>query len=102
MERQLETVEDVYKALAGQGQLEWIGESRTAAVLYFQRGKKQFKVFFDDSNVEVSVKKRWFKDEYWDSLGTRHYDAPEDTVNDVFDTVMWCLEEFGGRGKKDV
>lgn len=98
----METVEDVFGALRGQGELEWIGQSKSAAVLYFQRGRKRFKIYFDDSNVEISVKKRLFKDEYWDSLGTRHYDNPEDTVNDVFDTIMWCLEEYGGRGKKDV
>lgn len=99
MERKLETVEDVYKALTGQGELEWIGESKTAAALYFQKGRKRFKIFFDDSNVEISVKKRLFKNEYWDSLGQRHYTEPEDTVQDVFETVMWCLQEFGGRNR---
>lgn len=98
----MESVEDVFNALRGQGELEWIGQSKGAAVLYFQRGRKRFKIYFDDSNVEISVHKRLFKNEYWDSLGTRHYDNPEDTVSDVFDTVMWCLEEYGGRGKKDV
>lgn len=98
----METVEDVFNALRGQGELEWIGQKKAAAVLYFQRGHKRFKIYFDDSNVEISVRKRLFQNEYWDSLGTRHYDNPEDTAADVFDTVMWCLREYGGRGRKDV
>ena len=56
MEKKLETVEDVYKALTGQGELEWIGEKKQAAVLYYTVGRRQYKIFFDDSNVEVSVK----------------------------------------------
>ncbi len=98
----MKTLEEVFGALRGQGRLEWIGQEKAAAVLYFQRGRSRFKIYFDDSNVEVSQLRRWFKEEYWDSLGARHYDAPEDTVDDLFDTVMWCLKEYGGRGRKDV
>lgn len=98
----MRTVEDVYNALRGQGELEWIGGGKSAAVLYFAGGRRQYKIFFDDSNVEISIKKRLFKDEYWESIGVRHYDSPEDTVEDVFDTVMWCLGEYKGRGHKDV
>lgn len=98
MEQKLETVEDVFKALTGQGELEWIGRNKQAAVLYYTAGRRQYKIYFDESNVEISVKKRLFKNEYWDSLGVRHYTEPEDSVQDVFDTVMWCRKEFGGRG----
>ena len=31
----METLEEVYSALKGQGRLEWIGEKKAAAVLYF-------------------------------------------------------------------
>lgn len=95
----METLEEVYGALTGQGRLEWIGEKKTAAALYFNRGHKQYKVYFDDSNVEVSVKKRFFGREYWDSVGLRRYISPEDTLDDVFDTVLWCVKEYGWKGK---
>ena len=58
----METLEEVYSALKGQGRLEWIGEKKAAAVLYFSRGRKQYKVYFDESNVEISVKKRLFRE----------------------------------------
>jgi len=90
----MDTLEEVYNALTGQGRLEWIGEKKAAAVLYFNKGRKQYKVYFDDSNVEVSRKKRLFGNEYWDSLGERRYINPEDTLDDVFDTVMWCVKEY--------
>lgn len=93
----METVEEVYRAFDGRFTMEWIGQTKTAAVLYFSNGKKEYKIFFDDSNVEISLKKRWRKEEYWESVGARHYNNPEDTVNDVFDTVEWCLQEYGGR-----
>lgn len=93
----MDTVEDVYKAFDGRFRMEWIGQSKTAAVLYFSNGKREYKIFFDDSNVEISLKKRWRKEEYWESIGARHYNNPGDTVNDVFDTVDWCLKEYGGR-----
>ena len=95
----METLEEVYGALTGQGRLEWIGEKKAAAALYFNRGRKQYKVYFDDSNVEVSVKKRFFGREYWDSVGLRRYISPEDTLDDVFDTVLWCVKEYGWKGK---
>lgn len=92
---EIASVEDIGRALTGQGTLEWLGESRSAGLLYFSRGRKQYKIFFDDSNVEISRKRRLFKNEYWDSLGVRHYDQPEDSVQDVYETVMWCLESAG-------
>lgn len=95
----MESLEEVYSALAGQGRLEWIGDKKAAAVLYFSRGRKQYKVYFDDSNVEVSVKKRLFGSEYWDSIGQRRYISPEDSFQDVFDTVLWCVKEYGWKGK---
>ena len=98
----MKTLEEVFGALRGQGRLEWIGQKKQAAALYFQRGIKRYKIYFDESNVEVSVLRRWLKEEYWDSLGARHYENPEDTVDDVFDTIMWCLKEYSGREKKDV
>ena len=95
----METLEEVYSALKGQGRLEWIGEKKAAAVLYFSRGRKQYKVYFDESNVEISVKKRLFGNEYWDSVGLRRYISPEDTLNDVFETVMWGVKEYGWKGR---
>ena len=96
----METVEEVFQRLElvnrGRYRLEWIGGSKTAAVLYYQKGRRRFKIFFDDSNVEISQEKRWFRETFWDSLGVRHYDQPEDTVGDVYDTVVWCLQEFCG------
>ncbi len=89
------SVEEVYLALRGQGRLEWIGQSKSAAALYFTRGRREYKIYFDESNVEISQKKRLWKHEYWDSLGQRRYINPEDTVSDVYDTVMWCLREYG-------
>ena len=95
----MDTLEEVYGAQTGQGRLEWIGEKKSAAVLYFSRGRKQYKVYFDDSNVEISVKKRLFGNEYWDSIGQRRYISPEDSLDDVFETVMWCVKEYGWRGR---
>lgn len=95
----MDTLEEVYSALTGQGRLEWIGGKKAAAVLYFNRGRRQYKVYFDDSNVEVSVKKHLFGKEYWDSVGLRRYISPEDSLQDVFDTVMWCVKEYGWKGK---
>lgn len=92
---EIASVEDIGRALTGQGTLEWLGESKSAALLYFSRGRKQYKIFFDDSNVEISRKRRLFQNEYWDSLGVRHYDQPEDSVRDVYETVLWCLESAG-------
>ncbi|RKJ40701.1 hypothetical protein D7X94_06460 [Acutalibacter sp. 1XD8-33] len=89
----MDTLEEVYSALRGQGELEWIGQGR-AAVLYFNNGKRRYKIFFDDSNVEISEKKRFFKQEYWESLGSRHYCNPEDSIEDVYDTVMYCLRTW--------
>lgn len=95
----MDTLEEVYGALRGQGRLEWIGEKKAAAVLYFSCGRKQFKVYFDDSNVEISVKKRLFGNEYWDSIGQRRYIGPEDTLDDIFETVRWCVREYGWKGR---
>lgn len=100
----METVEDVFNALrilddGGRCRLEWIGESKSAAVLYFSKKRKKFKIFFDDSNVEISVEKRLFQYKFWETLGTRHYTEPDDGVEDVFDTVIWGLREFGGFGE---
>ena len=49
--------------------------------------------------MEISVKKRLFGNEYWDSVGLRRYISPEDTLNDVFETVMWCVKEYGWKGR---
>ena len=96
----MDTLEEVYGALRGQGELEWIGQGKTAAVLYFSWGKRRYKIYFDDSNVEISEKKRFFKQEYWESLGSRHYCNPEDSTDDVYDTVMYCLRTWKSRGKE--
>lgn len=95
----MKTLEEVYSALTGQGRLEWIGEKKAAAVLYFNRGRKQYKVYFDESNVEISVKKSFFGNEYWDSIGLRRYITPGDSLDDVFDTVMWCVKEYGWKDR---
>ncbi len=92
---EISSVEDIYKALTGQGTLEWLGESKSAAVLYFSRGRRRYKIFFDDSNVEISRRHKLFGREYWDSLGVRRYEQPEDSVQDVYETVMWCLRSAG-------
>ena len=42
---EISSVEDIYKALTGQGTLEWLGESKSAAVLYFSRGRRRYKIF---------------------------------------------------------
>ena len=55
----MKTLEEVFGALRGQGRLEWIGQKKQAAALYFQRGRKRYKIYFDESNVEVSVLRRW-------------------------------------------
>lgn len=90
----MDSLEQVYNALQGQGKLEWIGEKKQAAVLYFDKGRKQYKVYFDDSNVEISLKRRFFGREYWDSIGERRYINPEDGFDDIFDTVLWCKREY--------
>jgi len=95
----MDTLEEVYSALTGQGRLEWIGRGRTAAVLYFSRGRRQYKVYFDESNVEISEKKSFFGREYWDSIGERRYVNPEDSLDDIFDTVLWCVKEYGWNQK---
>ena len=46
----METVEEVYQAFDGRFTMEWIGQTKTAAALYFSNGKKEYKIFFDDSN----------------------------------------------------
>lgn len=91
----MENLEQVFNALRGQGRLEWIGEKKAAAVLYFRSGRKEYKVYFDESNVEISQKKQFWGHEYWDSLGERRYINPEDSLDDIFDTVMWCKREYG-------
>lgn len=91
----MDSLEQVFSALTGQGRLEWIGEKKAAAVLYFQNGRKEYKVYFDESNVEISQKKRLFSHEYWDSIGERRYINPDDTLDYIFDTVMWCVREYG-------
>lgn len=97
----METVEDVYNAFAAQGyELEWITSRKEAAVLYFSKKRRQYKVYFDESFVEVSEKRRLFREEYWYSIGMRRYENPEDTVQDVYETVAWCLEEYGGKKKE--
>lgn len=94
----METVEDVYNALQAPGrELEWLTKNKEAAVLYFTAGRKKYKVYFDESYVEISQLRRLFREEYWYSLGQRRYENPEDTVADVYDTVVWCLEEYGGK-----
>ena len=94
----METVEDVFAALGRQGlEPEWLTSRHDAAVLYFTNKRKRFKVYFDESFVEVSQRKRLFREEYWHSVGIRRYEEPTDTVGDVYDTVAWCLEEYGGR-----
>lgn len=96
----METVEDVYNALCAQGyEPEWLTSRKEAAVLYFSHKRKQYKVYFDESFVEISQLHHLFREEFWYSIGTRRYENPEDTVADVYDTVAWCLEEYGG-GKK--
>lgn len=94
----MDTLEEVYGALRGQGRLEWIGEKKAAAVLYFNRGRRQYKVYFDESNVEISQKRRFFGNEYWDSVGLRRYISPGDSLDDVLETVLWCVKEFGKKG----
>lgn len=91
----MDSLEEIYNALRGQGRLEWIGQKHEAAVLYFNRGRRQYKVYFDDSNVEISQKKSFFGREYWDSIGERRYINPDDTLDYIFDTVMWCVKEYG-------
>ena len=92
---EISSVEDIYKALTGQGTLEWLGESKSAAVLYFSRGRRRYKIFFDDSNVEISRRHKLLGREYWYSLVVRRYEQPEDSVQDVYDTVMWCIQSAG-------
>lgn len=95
---EMKTVEDVYKALEARGFApEWLTKGKEAAVLYFANGRKRFKIYFDESFVEISQKKRLFREEYWHSVGVRRYENPEDTAADVYDTVAWCLEEYGGK-----
>ncbi len=98
----METVEDVYKALAARGHtLEWLTKNKEAAVLYFTVKRKKYKIYFDESYVEISQERRLFRETYWYSLGQRRYVNPEDTVADVFDTVVWCLQEYGGEKKEE-
>lgn len=94
----METVEDVYKALEAKGcELEWLTRQKEAAVLYFTAKRKRYKVYFDESFVEISQQRRLFREEYWHTLGQRRYENPEDTVADVYDTVEWLLQEYGGK-----
>lgn len=98
----METVEDVYNALRARGhEPEWITKNKEAAVLYFAQGRRRYKIYFDESFVEISRRSRLFRQEYWHSIGIRRYENPEDTVADVYDTVVWCLQEYGGEKKEE-
>jgi len=98
----METVEDVYNALQARGhELEWLTKRKEAAVLYFTVRRKRYKIYFDESFVEISQERRLFREEYWYSLGQRRYGNPEDTVADVYETVVWCLQEYGGEKKEE-
>ena len=95
----INTVEDVYNRLRGMGELEWIGASKSAAVIYFEHGRRRYKIYFDDSNVEVSVQRRLFRQSYWDSIASRRYVNPEDGPKDVYDTVVWAIKEDTGHNQ---
>ncbi len=98
----METVEDVYNALRARGhQLEWLTKGREAAVLMFTVKRRRYKIYFDESYVEISQERRLFREKYWYSLGQRRYENPEDTVADVYDTIVWCLQESGGEKKEE-
>ena len=98
----METVEDVYNALKARGyELEWLTKGKEAALLYFAVKRRRYKIYFDESYVEVSQLRRLFREDYWYSLGQRRYENPEDTVADVYDTVVWCLQEYGGEKKEE-
>lgn len=98
----METVEDVYNALQARGHKpQWLTKNKEAAVLYFTAKRKRYKIYFDESYVEISQQRRLFREEYWYSLGQRRYENPEDTVADVYDTVVWCLGEYGGEKKEE-
>lgn len=98
----METVEDVYEALRARGhEPEWLTKGKEAAVLYFSVKRKKYKIYFDGSFVEISQERRLFREEFWYSIGQRRYENPEDTVADVYDTVVWCLQEYGGEKKEE-
>lgn len=84
----METLAELYEKLCLDYEMEWLGEEKSVFHLYFSGKGKQYRINVDRDYVGLSVRKKFLKWEYWDSVSHTHYDNPDNTIQDLYDGIL--------------
>lgn len=79
---------DVYEKLSNEYKVEWINDKDEGFYLYVTRGKKEYRIMVCVDLVQVEIKRKIFRHEYWKSQTHFHFDNNEDNFEKMYNQIL--------------